>query len=456
MKLLKVSDIPFPEAVNGISIYLDSLIPRLGERGVETALFCQGRGRGPTRLETGEARYTLTNSPILYQNALQDPLPGLREPKTEKLFREALDRTGPDIVHFHEFIRSPVSLISLAKDSGAKVVVTLHDYWLICPRLILFTPDEEVCPGPNGGTNCVVSCLGPSFFSRLYRRVLARDSALSRVAKGLRDVVKSVKREPLGQRPSGKPTKNTGNLRFTGLIEKLRVREETNLGALNSAHLVLPVSNRVAEIFGGHGVRGEVMKVMNLGLPAPRGLVYRPRSPEKPVRIGFLGHLGPAKGSHLLVDAARSFSADEARFIIYGGGDDYAAAEMEETARSLPQLDYRGRYSREGLARILDGLDVLVMPSICEETMGLVAMEGLAAGLPVVASRIGGIPDYLEHGVNGLLFTPGSVEELLGIIARLIKEPYTIAGLSRGARGTILDMDEHTDRLVETYRGLVG
>lgn len=198
------------------------------------------------------------------------------------------------------------------------------------------------------------------------------------------------------------------------------------------------------------------MKVMNLGLPAPRGLVYRPRSPEKPVRIGFLGHLGPAKGSHLLVDAAKSFGADEARFIIYGRGDDYATAEIEETARSLPQLDYRGRYSREGLATILDGLDVLVMPSICEETMGLVAMEGLAAGLPVVASRIGGIPDYLEHGVNGLLFTPGSVEELSGIIARLIKEPYIIAGLSRGARGTILDMDAHTDRLVETYRGLVG
>ncbi len=456
MKLMKVSDIPFPEAVNGISIYLDSLIPRLRERGVETALFCQGRGRGPTRLEAGDTRYTLMNSPILYRNALQDPLPGLKEPKTEKGFQDALNRTAPDIVHFHEFIRSPVSLVSLAKAAGAKVVVTLHDYWLICPRLILFTPDEEVCPGPGGGTNCVVSCLGPSFFSRLYRRILAPDSALSKVAKGLRDVVKSLKREPLGQRPSGKPTKNSANLRFTGLIEKLRVREETNLSALNSAHLILAVSNRVAEIFAGHGVRGEAVRVMNLGLPAPPGLGYRPRSPEKPVRIGFLGHLGPAKGSHLLVEAARGFSADEARFIIYGGGDGYARAEMEETARSLPQLDYRGRYSREGLARVLDGLDVIVMPSIWEETMGLVAMEGLAAGLPVVASRIGGITDYLKHGVNGLLFSPGSVEELSGIIAKLIKEPYTIAGLSRGARGTILDMDAHTDQLVETYRGLLG
>ena len=174
-----------------------------------------------------------------------------------------------------------------------------------------------------------------------------------------------------------------------------------------------------------------------------------------PERFGFLGHLGPAKGSHLLVEAARAIDPEQAIFLLYGGGDGYADRELSQPSRTLPHIRYHGPYRRHELQTILDDFDVLVVPSLWEETLGLVAMEGLAAGLPVLAARTGGIPDMVHDGVNGFLFRPGDAAALGEKIRFLLEEPGRIVELSRGTQGTVPSMEGHTETLMDLYHGLL-
>jgi glycosyltransferase involved in cell wall biosynthesis len=174
-----------------------------------------------------------------------------------------------------------------------------------------------------------------------------------------------------------------------------------------------------------------------------------------PERFGFLGHLGPAKGSHLIVEVARAIDPGQAIFLLYGGGDGYADRELSQPSRTLPHIRYLGPYRRHELQTILDDFDVLVVPSLWEETLGLVAMEGLAAGLPVLAVRTGGIPDMVHDGVNGLLFRPGDAAALGEKIRFLLEEPGRIVELSRGTQGTVPSMEGHTETLMDLYHGLL-
>lgn len=458
--LLAVADLPYPRTVNGVSLYLDDLLRRgLQSKGLKLALFCQKKARGRTRLQVEEdagfRRYLLLSSPILYQNAVAEPLPGCTEPKTEAAFHQTLQDYQPRIVHFHEFVRTPASCILMAKEFGAKVVVTLHDYWLICPKLLLFTPDEQVCEGPRGGMNCVINCLGGSLPSRIYRSLLARDWRCRPVVRRFRDLWKRLKHEPLGQRPERGFRKHYQNLKRTDLIGKLGLRERFMLEALNAADLILPVSRRVGEIFVRHGVKGERIRPLNLGLPSSTALAFRVREPRKPIRFGFLGHLGPGKGSHLIVEAARAINSEQALFLLHGGGDAYAEREFSQLSRTLPHIRYHGPYQRQELQSILEEFDVLIVPSLWEETLGLVAMEGLAAGVPVLAARIGGIPDIVHDGVNGLLFRPRDAAALGEKIRFLLEDPGRIVELSRGTRGTVPSMEGHTETLMDLYHGLL-
>ena len=93
---------------------------------------------------------------------------------------------------------------------------------------------------------------------------------------------------------------------------------------------------------------------------------------------------------------------------------------------------FEGRYSPVQLSEIFSNIDVLIVPSIWQEAYGLVISEAFMAKVPVVASRVGGIPEHVVHGVNGLLFEPGNVDQLLGHMQRIVREPDLLGHLKLG------------------------
>ena len=97
--------------------------------------------------------------------------------------------------------------------------------------------------------------------------------------------------------------------------------------------------------------------------------------------------------------------------------------------------------------------DLLVLPSLYEE-LGTVLLEAMQTGLPIVASKTGGIPDVIEEGVNGMLVAPGEPEALARAIDRLLADRDLACRLSEGAheRGKDYDWEVLAERILAVYQ----
>lgn len=164
------------------------------------------------------------------------------------------------------------------------------------------------------------------------------------------------------------------------------------------------------------------------------------RNSEGPFTVGIVGRLARWKGQHVFLEAfARAFPDGPEQALVIGAplfeGDDQAyAAEIRALAA---RLGVGGRVSFTGFVEdipaCLGQLDVLVHASVLPEPFGQVVVEGMAAGLPVVASRAGGPTEIIEDGVNGFLVAPGDVTALADTLMHLAREPEVRATV--GARG---------------------
>ena len=163
----------------------------------------------------------------------------------------------------------------------------------------------------------------------------------------------------------------------------------------------------------------------------------RPRENSAPT-IGVVGRLSPWKGQDVFLSAfAQAFKDTPARARIIGSplfGEASYAESLESLASELgisPQVEFLG--FREDVWAELNQLDVLVHCSVLPEPFGQVVLEGMAAGVAVVASAAGGPTELITDGVNGILTTPGDSAELASVLQRLVADPKLRAAL--GARG---------------------
>jgi len=182
------------------------------------------------------------------------------------------------------------------------------------------------------------------------------------------------------------------------------------------------LSRHILELHRGLGFfpHATTLRVIHRGpaLAAPRA-----PAPVRPLRLGFLGRIDPVKGVELLI---RSLPGGAELHVAGEGAPDYVAR-----LRALPgaaRVVWRGPVDGPTFLR---ELDVLVVPSLWDEPMGRVLLEGLAAGLPVVASRRGGIPELVEDGRSGLLFDPDVPGELARVLGALTRP--RLAELAAGA-----------------------
>lgn len=179
--------------------------------------------------------------------------------------------------------------------------------------------------------------------------------------------------------------------------------------------------------------------------PVSRCDVPRPQRKTPEFVIGMVSRITGAKGHHVLLEAlARLKSRGERKTVLLG-------APAPGSAQDLQYLSSLRRWATE---QGLDGsvhwagfqadphpyyetLDVLVVPSVGEEGIGLVILEAFQRGVPVVASRTGGTPELIKDGINGLLVRPGNPEELARALERLQFEPGLRARLAAQACASI-------------------
>jgi glycosyltransferase involved in cell wall biosynthesis len=170
-------------------------------------------------------------------------------------------------------------------------------------------------------------------------------------------------------------------------------------------------------------------------------------------RVVFAGRVVTPKGVGVLIRAARTVDGE---FVICGDG--WQLDAMRRLARRLGVLDrmrFTGWLGPEELARELAGASVVVMPSLWPEPFGLVGIEALAAGRPVIASATGGVLDWLADGVNGLLVRPGDAPALAGALNELLCDPARQRAMGAAGREMVaarFSPERHVAALLDAYR----
>jgi len=318
------------------------------------------------------------------------------------LVRELVSRRKPDIVHFNHIIGFSARVIPEIHEMGIPVIFTPTDYWTICPVVSLFrTYEKRHCDGPEDAVNCV-RCYKP--VPRFAAKLALRIGSLSR----------------------GRLGGNIENLHALG--RRVRVLVD----GINAADKILPATKFLANILIRHGVDGHRVSVVPYGVdignipdivPVPKKF-----SEATPLRIGFIGTLSEMKGPHVVVDALSIMGEGNKAVVldIYGkldGENPYCKKLLQKIESVRRIVHFRGLFPNEIIGEVLRGLHLLIIPSLWYESTPLVLCSALRAGTPVLVSRLGGLTEAVNEGVNGFSFPAGDGHALSEIISNILDDP---------------------------------
>lgn len=190
-----------------------------------------------------------------------------------------------------------------------------------------------------------------------------------------------------------------------------------------AAAVVAAVAPQVAEIVAAFDrqINVQVVHSGSSGLVANPAVVesIRARWPGKFI-VGHVGALdNPQKGQEFIIDAARvsALKHPELQFVLVGGGDD--EAWLRSAAAGLDNVSFIGFVDNVG--DYLGAFDLFILPSN-REGIGSILFDAMEQELPIVASRVGGVPDIVHHDENGLLIEPAAPDQLLDAIVRLQRD----------------------------------
>ena len=161
-----------------------------------------------------------------------------------------------------------------------------------------------------------------------------------------------------------------------------------------------------------------------------------PRTKPELLRLGFVGSLMASKAPHVVLEAVAGLPPDRVSLTVageiapYHGDDSYA--DVVRPLLQQPGVEWLGHVPHENVPAVLSSLDALVVPSIWIENSPFVIKEAFAAGVPVIASRLGGMAELVEDGRNGLLFNAGDPDDLRRVIGRLLDDPSLLPALRAG------------------------
>lgn len=269
----------------------------------------------------------------------------------------------------------------------------------------------------------------------------------------------SARRTPLVISVHNFPSYQTANrvLRLAGSV--------VQRGLSRRACRIIAVSKALRDsLVSAEGLRPESVTVIYNGIkpcrPADRSADIRAFRevhgvPADALVVGVIGRMVPVKGYDVLLDAARRLAATrpDVWFVLVGHGP-----QLKTLRRLAVELGIEGRVVFPGFSRDLELFfrlfDVFVFPSL-REPFGIVLLEAMSAGTPVVASRSGGAPEIVEDGVTGLLVPPGDAAALAAAVERVLADKdlaESLAGAAAEAVGKRFSLDVMTERTEVVYR----
>lgn len=314
-----------------------------------------------------------------------------------KQIKQLIRDAHPDLVHCHNIYHQLTpSIIGAAKDLGVPVVLTLHDSKLVCPTYIRLR-DGKPCS----------ECLDGNF-SRVLRHRCA-DGSLGKSA-----------------------------LLF------LEASVQRWLGNYEKVDAFIAPSRFMAEATS-HRVSTDRIRLLYNGVDTD---AIKPNESDDGYVL-YLGRLSAEKGVETLLRAHDSSKSDWP-LMVAGTGP------LEQSLRErYPKAKFIGHVTGEALQATISRAAAVVVPSEWYENCPMSVLEAMAYGKPVVASRMGGIPELVADGVTGVLFESGDADAFGGQLERLMNDPALRRQMGLAARQRVVSefsLAKHNQGLLEIYR----
>lgn len=342
-------------------------------------------------------------------------------------FDQHLAQSRPDVVHFMAGYLIGVAPMRAVARAGVPALLTMHDFWYLCPRHTLLRGDGSLCESiPEDAAEC--AWCYEYLWEGKHRRV-------NNATGGLYHTVML--------RAMPKASRDLMEKRRIAMAEGLRV-----------PRFVIAPSEFMARR-AAPWVAPDRLIVQRTGID----LSYFDNLTQKPVddvfRVGFIGQINEIKGVHLLMDAFQRLQGGSKtlELHIHGGlADNAYVRSLRQRAESDKRIQLHGRFENTRVGSILSALDVLVVPSMWYENMPLSILESCAAGTPVVTTSTGGMAEPIQHDANGLHFKLGDAADLARQLQRLIDDPALLSTIKAGARrNPLLSIEEELEKVFPLY-----
>ncbi len=318
-------------------------------------------------------------------------------------FNQILDEVKPEIVHFHNFLGLSFKIAEEVHKRGIKSFFTPHNYHFIDPNLYMIKSNLKVWDNANFFEHSELLKSNPSKIKHYEHRVVAAKHTIS------------------------------------DLID-----------------YTLAISTREKEILVDFGANSEKIFVVHQA-PLLSELEIKKNNfsnTKQPVKFGFIGSVIPHKGVHKLVIAAQILEKGSAEIHIYGLGNElYKKELMKIDTKGL--CVWHGEYEYSELPQILDELDCVVVPSIWEEAAGLVVLEAIGYGVPVIGARIGGIPDFIIENVNGRTYPANSERNLAALLKELVDFPEILDKYKSNCKKAF-KFSDYINHILNLYNKAIG
>jgi glycosyltransferase involved in cell wall biosynthesis len=380
----------YADRIGGAEVYAHALVEGLRARGHTVGLF----GGSPEReVDTAELR--------VVRRPLYDAARLVKDAALLNALREFIERFRPEVVHAHNVFSIALEVVDHLGRCGVPLVQTVHDYQLLCPNSWCVRGDDgSPCPG-GAGAQC---------FQHDCQRNYPYDSW---------GVLLSMLRQHL---------------------------------ASAAVRIAIAPSSYLAERLRHHGWR-EVRHLayfIDRPWPSPNGV-------RTEYELIWVGRLEREKGVDVLLEALPAILSAIPRVhltLIGGGSQEQALRKQVEQAKTGAAVRFLTHIPREELSSHYARAAACVLPSVWTENSPLVAYECLSAGLPMLGSRIGGIPELIEPDC-GFTFEPHNPDDLARAVIRFLRLPLaerdrmSVAGRRRAAD---FDGPRHLARIEELYR----
>jgi glycosyltransferase involved in cell wall biosynthesis len=370
----------------------------------------------------------------LYFDLARSPDPFLwsyRNPLVGQHVRGLLRAFGPQILHLISGYLMSGSTIEAAQQVGVPVVLSLTDFWFLCPRITLLRSDGSLCTTPADPLACAL-CL-----RKEKRRYRLPDQMSGGIA--------------------GRLLSRIWQRNDDALVAAIRERKAYLLSLLNTVDAVISPSRFLKDMIEAQGGAPRHAVHMRQGLDLHGWADAGPAPGNDRLRIGYIGQIARHKGVDILVEAFCSLRPAERRprLELFGDADQFPrfADRLRRRVAGRDDVLFAGRFDHSQIRRIHAGIDVLVVPSRWYENSPNVILEAFATGTPVVVSALGGMAELVTDGVNGFHFEAGNVKALARVLQRFVDQPDLAARLGR-ATPPVKTVQKEIEELLLLYRAL--